>query len=141
MSALPASSEPVNPTAFTLGWSTSAAPISEPRAEEKRKDAWRQAALAHAARDDLADHLAGAGMGVVRLHNHGIAGSKGGGGISAGDRKCKGKIAGAEDGDGPEGLIMERMSERASGLRSGCAGSMRAIDPGAFFHHLRKKTN
>ena len=37
MSALPAESEPVNPTAFTLGWSTSAAPISEPAPKSSAK--------------------------------------------------------------------------------------------------------
>jgi hypothetical protein len=67
--------------------------------EEQRKNACREAALACAAGDYLADELACAGMRRVRLHDDRIAGSESGCGVSAGDRKRQRKIAGAKHRD------------------------------------------
>ena len=45
------------------------------------------------------------GMRGVRLHDDGIAGGEGRSGISAGDGKSQGKIAGAKDRDRAERLV------------------------------------
>ena len=139
ISDLPACSDPVKPTAFTLGMLHQRRAHHRARTEDQRERPRRQAALLHAVRDHLPHHLAGARMRRMRLDDHRIARGKRRGRIPAGNRKRQRKIAGAEDCD-----RSERTQHGADiGARQRLAVRLRRIDarhgPRAFFHHLRKK--
>lgn len=82
--------------------------------------------------DDVADELAGGGVGGVGLDDDGVAGGEGRGGVSAGDGEGEGEVGRAEDGDGAEGT--EHGAEVGLGrCAAGVGGVDAGVDPGALF--------
>ena len=80
-----------------------------------------QAAPRDGADDRAADELAGAGVGVVGLEDHGAAGGEGRGGVAARGREGEREVAGAEDRD---------RAERHLALADVGAGQRRAVRQG-----------
>jgi hypothetical protein len=72
------------------------------RAVDEGEDARVQAEVLDGLGDGLAHEFAGAGVGVVRLEDHGAAGGEGRGGVAARRREGQREVAGAEDGDGTQ---------------------------------------
>ncbi len=77
--------------------------------------------------DGAGDEFAGAGVGGVSFDDDGASGGERGGGVTAGGAVGEWEVAGAEDGDGPEGA--EHSSD--VGLGEWASGGVAAVDGGA----------
>ena len=122
-----------------LGCSTSAVPISAPGPKSSAKTPGGKPHSLALRAMTCPTSLAGAGMRVVGLDDHRIAGGKCSSRVAAGHGKRQRKVAGAKDGD-----RAERTHHGANvGARQRLAVGLRGIDarihPRALLDHLRKK--
>jgi hypothetical protein len=91
-----------------------------------------QAGLLQGGMDGAAEHLTGAGVGGVALHDDGAACGEGADGVGADDADGEGEIAGTEDDDGADGEehLAHVGLRRGSTIRQGAVNAERG--PGAF---------
>src|SRR5690348_9516717 len=71
--------------------------------KKQREYTFRERVLAHSFAHSASYQFRRAGMRGMGFDNHGVPSGEGGSGVSAGDRKRDGEIAGGKNGDRAEG--------------------------------------